>query len=177
MVGAGFDWLYPVLLDNESSAQHMKHSDTQHPREKSTLVYVDKILPIQRTPKRVRCTCVSMDVHAYILVRMISYLRYECGCVCVCFCVRVCTQASEVPLVMHSEICPAAVPPNSCSLLKGSLSSSAPIPLKTNLSASVCFPFLSPYLISCHAYVPSSIFMREYTWSRTWLRLSDLITL
>lgn len=62
----------------------MKHSDTQHPREKSTLVYVDKILPIQRTPKRVRCTCVSMDVHAYILVRMISYLRYECGCVCVC---------------------------------------------------------------------------------------------
>lgn len=135
-----------------------------------------KFYPYSAHPKELDAR-VSMDVHAYILVRMISYLRYECGCVCVCFCVRVCTQASEVPLVMHSEICPAAVPPNSCSLLKGSLSSSAPIPLKTNLSASVCFPFLSPYLISCHAYVPSSIFMREYTWSHTWLRLSDLITL
>ena len=100
-----------------------------------------------------------------------------CAWLCVCFYVRVCTQASEVPLVMHSEICPAAVPPNSCSLLKGSLSSSAPIPLKTNLSASVCFPFLSLYLISCHAYVLPSIFMREYTRSCTWLRLSDLITL
>lgn len=63
-----------------------------------------------------------------------------------CVCVSVCTQALEVPLVMHSEICPAAVPLSSCSLLKGSLSSSAPIPLKTYLSVSVCFSLFSLHI-------------------------------
>lgn len=35
---------------------------------------------------------------------------------CVYVCVSVWTQASEVPLVMHSEICPVAARLNSCSL-------------------------------------------------------------
>lgn len=73
---------------------------------------------------------VSMHVQAYVMVRIISHLAH----VCVCLCVSVCTQALEVPLVMLSEICPAAVPLNSCSLLKGSLSSSAPIPLCSPVS-------------------------------------------
>lgn len=97
-------------------------------------VYVCVVIHIHKT---------HMHVHVYIMVQIISHL----GCVCVCVCVSVCTQASEVPLVMHSEICPAAVSLNSCSLHKGSLSSSAPIPLKTNLSVSVCFSFLSSDLI------------------------------